>query len=189
MICWKKCPEDINDGRKYSFENEGDPTIAMKWGNSCSTIIGNTPFPPGEVTSCIIKVQSANNNMKKKGAGLSFYVGVAPADIDQGECYNFETCGWYLNCCRGTLCSGPPHSYAEKAYCPMKGDEPCIDPRGVFGIVADTGKGEVSFVVGEINLGAAYVGVPLDKPLVPCAILVNGATRPSCTPRAVWAAR
>ena len=35
----------------------------------------------------------------------------------------------------------------------------------------DTTKGELSFVVNDVNLGVAYDGIPLDKPLVPCVIL------------------
>ena len=35
----------------------------------------------------------------------------------------------------------------------------------------DTEKGELSFVVNGVNLGVAYEGIPLDKPLVPCVIL------------------
>ena len=37
----------------------------------------------------------------------------------------------------------------------------------------DTAKGELSFVVDGVNLGVAYDGIPLDKPLVPCVVL-NG---------------
>ena len=35
----------------------------------------------------------------------------------------------------------------------------------------DTAKGELSFVLNGVNLGVAYDGIPLDKPLVPCALL------------------
>ena len=40
-----------------------------------------------------------------------------------------------------------------------------------MGVVMDTAKGELSFVVNGANLGVAYEGIPLDKPLVPCVIL------------------
>ena len=39
------------------------------------------------------------------------------------------------------------------------------------GVVMDTAKGELSFVVNGVSLGVAYEGIPLDKPLVPCVIL------------------
>ena len=35
----------------------------------------------------------------------------------------------------------------------------------------DTAKGELSFVVDGVDLGVAYEGMPLDKPLVPCVLL------------------
>ena len=35
----------------------------------------------------------------------------------------------------------------------------------------DTAKGELSFVVDGVNLGVAYEGIPLGKPLVPCVLL------------------
>lgn len=137
MIGWKECPEAINGGRKYSFE-EGDPAIATKIGNSCSTIIGSTPFPRGAVSSCVIKVVQKSKRGGGGGGGLSSYVGVAPVDIDQDEDSNFEACGWYLECGGGSLYSGPPHSFAGKAYGPRKEGEPCVSPRGIFGVVVDT---------------------------------------------------
>ena len=35
----------------------------------------------------------------------------------------------------------------------------------------DTTKGELSFVLNGVNLGVAFYGIPLDKPIVPCVIL------------------
>ena len=35
----------------------------------------------------------------------------------------------------------------------------------------DTAKGELSFFVNGVNLGVAYNGILLDKPLVPCVVL------------------
>ena len=40
-----------------------------------------------------------------------------------------------------------------------------------MGVVMDTAKCELSFVVNGVNLGVAYNGIPLDKPLVPCVLL------------------
>ena len=34
-----------------------------------------------------------------------------------------------------------------------------------------TTKGELSFFANGVNLGVAFDGIPLDKPLVPCVIL------------------
>ena len=35
----------------------------------------------------------------------------------------------------------------------------------------NTTKGKLSFVLNGVNLGVAYEGIPLDKPLVPCVVL------------------
>ena len=35
----------------------------------------------------------------------------------------------------------------------------------------DTAKGGLSFALNGVDLGAAYGGIPLDKPLVPCVLL------------------
>ena len=37
-----------------------------------------------------------------------------------------------------------------------------------MGVVIDTAKDELSFVANGVNLGVAFDGIPLDKPLVPC---------------------
>ena len=39
------------------------------------------------------------------------------------------------------------------------------------GVMMDTAKGELSFVLDGVNLGVAYEGIPLDKPLIPCVLL------------------
>ena len=37
----------------------------------------------------------------------------------------------------------------------------------------DAAKGELSFALNGVNLGVAFDGIPLDKPLVPCIILYH----------------
>ena len=39
-----------------------------------------------------------------------------------------------------------------------------------IGVVMDMTKGKLSFALKKKNLGVAYEGIPLDKPLVPCVI-------------------
>ena len=71
------------------------------------------------------------------------------------------------------LRSGPPHNYKGKAYGPRKGSGEYVHTGDSVGVVMDTAKGELSFVVNGVNLGVAYEGIPLDKPLVPCVVLRN----------------
>ena len=109
-------------------------------------------------------LKSENNN------GNGIFIGVAPSDINQNE-DNYNKCGWYFYCCDSTLWSGPPHNYGNKEYGPRKGNGKCIHTVDSVGVVMDTAKGELSFVVNGVNFGVAYEGVPLDKPLVPCVTL------------------
>ena len=168
--CWKGCPDDVYENRKYSVDEE-NPRIATKTGNSgygygyWCTIIGNTPLPLNKVTSWNVKILKSKNN----GAGI--FIGVAPSGINQNEKANFDKCGWYFECYESILYSGPPHKYWRKEYGPRKGIGKYVRTGDCVGVVMDTAKGELSFVLNEVNFGVAYEEIPLDKPLVPCVLL------------------
>ena len=173
---WKKCPNYVVYGGKLYFVDEKNPRIVTKsiYSNNkeCSwgycTVIGNTALPHNKVTSWNIKILKSKFNN-----GHNSYIGVAPSDINQNEGYN--KCGWYFHCYDSTLYSGPPHSYGNifsgKEYGPRKGDGKYVHIGDSVGVVMDTTKGELSFVVNDATLGVAYKGIPLDKPLVPCVLL------------------
>ena len=161
---WKECPDDVDNNRKYSV-NERNPRVATKINYSWCTIIGNTPLSHNKVTSWYIKILKPGTSDES-----NIYIGVAPSDINQNEEENCENRGWYF-CCWSTLRSGPPHNYRGKEYGPRKGKRTHIHTGDSVGVVTDTTKGELSFVVNSVNLGVGYDGVPLDKPLVPCVIL------------------
>ena len=165
---WKECPDNVDECMKYSVDEE-NPRIAANLGYGyCCTIIGNTPLPRNTVTSWRIKILKSKYN---NGGGI--HIGVAPFDIDQNEDYNSRCCGWYFDCYRSNLYSGPPHNYGYpgKEYGPRKGYGQYVHTGDSVGVVMDTAKGELSFVLNGVNLGVAYEGIPLDKPLVPCVIL------------------
>ena len=168
-ICaWKECPDNVDGKMKYCVD-EKNPRITTKInGNGWSTIIGNTPLPHNKVTSWNIKILKSEYNN-----GYDIYIGVAPSGINQNE-YNCFKCGWYFYCWNSTLRSGPPHSYSYpgKEYGPRKCFGEYVHTGDSVGVVMDTAKGELSFVVNGVNLGIAYDRIPLDKPLVPCVILV-----------------
>ena len=132
----------------------------------CCTVIGNTPLPKNKMTSWSIKIVKS---LKNDGYGT--YIGVAPFDINQNE-YNLEKCGWYFYCFASTLWSGPPHYYKRKEYGPKKEGE-YVHTGDSVGVVMDTTKDELSFVLNGVNLGVAFDGILLDKPLVPCVILLE----------------
>ena len=60
-----------------------------------------------------------------------------------------------------------------KDYGPRKGFGQYIHTGDSIGIVIDPTKGDLSFALDGVNLGVAYEGIPLDKPLVPCVLLYN----------------
>ena len=166
---WRKCSEYVDDERKYVVDVE-NPRIAIKTGgdNGYCTIIGNTPPLLNKVTSWSIKILKS-----KKNDGCGIYIGVAPSDINQNENENYKKCGWYLDCFGSTLVSGPPHKYRGKEHFTRKGKGKYVHTGDSVGVVIDTAKGELSFIVNGVNLGVAYEGIPLDKPLAPCVLLRN----------------
>ena len=160
---WKKCPSDVDKDRKYSVDKK-NPRIATNIGGGWCTITGSTPLPLNKLTSWNIKILKSYNN------GWSIHIGVAPYNINQNE-NNFDKPGWYFNCFDSTLWSGPPHNIRNKEYGPRKVLGKYVQTGDSVGVVMDTTKGELSFALNGVNLGVAYEGIPLDKPLVPCVLL------------------
>ena len=171
MIGWKECPENAIFGRKYVLDKE-NPRFAIKYGygHDFCTIIGNAPLPPSRTSSWNINVLKLLKNEAR-----SFFVGVAPSDINQNEDNNYEKCGWYLDCYKLELFSGHPHDYRYKNYGPgiEWGGGKYFHTGDSVGVVMDTTSGELSFYLNKINYGIAFERIPLDKPLVPCVILKN----------------
>ena len=166
LCVWKRCTRGILRGRRYSVD-EKNPRIATKteFENRFCTLIGSTPLPLNKVISWNIKLlKSWGNN------GGYIFIGVAPSDIDQNES-NRDKCGWYFDCYRSALISGPPHNYRDKEYGQRKDRGEYVHTGDSVGVVMDTAKGELSFVLNGVNLGVAFEGIPLDKPLVPCVLL------------------
>lgn len=164
---WKECPRHVIDDRKYSVD-EKNPRVATKVGTSLCTVIGKSPIPLDSVTMWRIKILES---VKDDSYGIN--VGIAPFDIDLNENYNYSKCGWYFDCYSSILWSGPPHNYdcGDKEYGPRKGDGEYVRTKDTVGVILDPQKGDLSFVVNSVDLGVAYSGIPLDKPLVPCVLL------------------
>ena len=154
---WKECPDNVDENRKYSVDKK-NPRVATNItdGYDDCTITGNTPLPPNKATSWSIKIlKSLMYN------GYCIYIGVAPSDIDQNEDDNYDNCGWYFNCYYSQLFSGPPHNYCGKSYGPRKGKGwgDYVHNGDSVGIVMDTTKGELSYVLDGVNFGVAFEGV------------------------------
>ena len=115
------------------------------------------------MTSWSIKILNS-----RKNNGRCIHIGIAPSDINQNFDRIFEECGWHFSCYNSTLFSGPPHKYRGKVYGPRESKGYYVHDGDSVGVVMDTTKGELSFVLDGVNPGVAYEGIPLDKPLVPC---------------------
>lgn len=164
---WKECPTFVNFGRKYILSNEST-RIAIKINNNeYSTIIGSAPLSLNKVVSWNINVLNSN----ERGDGM--FIGVAPSDIDQNADFMHDQMnGWYIDCGLSELWSGPPQNYTGRKYGPKKREGHYVRTGDSVGVVMDTSKGNISFVLGGKNLGVAFEGIPLDKPLVPCVALL-----------------
>ena len=170
---WKECPDNVRLERKYSVSKE-KPTVGVKM-NFCPrdcTFIWNAPLSPNKVNSWNILSDAMYCAEFKEG---KLYIGVAPSDINQDEDGVQEKCGWYVRNWDLTLFSGPPHNYKGKGYGPRLDKAKGIvgDAYGHIGVVMDTTNGDLSFIPRSTNLGVAYEGIPLDKPLVPCVVVEN----------------
>lgn len=166
LFGWKECPGHVNPDRRYSVYGKNDSVTGKTYNGGECAVIGNKPLPPEKLVSWNVKILKSKENN-----GKYIYIGVAPSDINQNE-DNSDKCGWYLDCSCVRLRSGPPHKYIDKEY--ASGDEAGnhrIMSGSNVGVMLDTRYGNISFSVDKVDLGVAYEGVPLDKPLVPCVIL------------------
>ena len=165
---WWKGPQEDLDSNKMYYVNQDNPRIITRIGsrhNSETAIIGNANIPLNKVLSWGIKI------LKTKYEGFGIYIGVAPSDINRNGESISTTCGWYFDCESAKLLSGPPHNYRDKEYGPKREKGKYVHTGDTVGVEMDTTKGELSFMLKGVNLGVAYEGIPLDKPLVPCVII------------------
>lgn len=158
---WKGCSYSVDSKRRYIANRVATFTGEGAYG----TVIGTTPIAQGTVASWAVKiVKSRNNN------GDWIWVGVAPADVDQNADGSPTKCGWYLCCYDVTLYSGPPHNYNKKEFYRKKKNAKSGSEVGiVLDLTEHTGK--MSFSLDGKDLGVGFIGIPLDKPLVPAAVL------------------
>lgn len=165
MCIWKHYNDCLDASKRYIVDC-GDHRLAKFVGDSNCTIIGNTTIPLNKVTTWTVKILTSLLNN-----GCAIFVGVAPVTINRSEDSNHVKCGWYYNCYSSSLFSGPPHNCHPVPYGPQRDLGSYIRMNDTVGVMMDTHKRELSFIINGVNYGAAYLQVPLDVPLVPCVIL------------------
>ena len=164
---WKECPDYVSFNKKYILSAEST-RIALKINNNeYTTVIGSAPLPFNKVAAWNINILKTDDN------GDGIFVGVAPFDIDQNTAFMKDhKYGWYIDCGLSELWSGPPQNYVGRKYGPKKKEGRYVRTGDSVGVVVDTSKGNISYIFGGKNLGVAYEGIPLDKPLVPCVVFI-----------------
>ena len=173
-IAWKDQDYFVDEEPTYVLDKVNPRVARVTDFDECAwcTIIANKTLPFNKVITWNVTIRKLKEKAKYvKADGL--FVGVAPDDINQSDYCNFRY-GWYIDCRDTTLNAGTPHNYdyPKKEYGPEgKKGKNYIRDGSVVGVVVDTAKGELSFILDGVNCGVAYTGILLDKPLVPCAIL------------------
>ena len=152
---FKLCPKDLNSYQVLC----PDRNILKKIDTQNVGAIIDTPLEKNSITKWTFKFL----NSKIPHVCL----GVAPYDYDlyMKNPYSF---GWTLHICSNvespTLYSGQPHSYDGKStslscYDYNKCDE--------VGLIMDTNKGELYFILNNEKPIKGFSNIPLDKPLSP----------------------
>lgn len=160
---WKKLPRMFSLTRRYALDPDNPRIVTKVISSGWSFVIGTVQIPLGKI---------AQWGIKSLNGGSEFCVGVAryDADITISGPHEF---GWYYYCYDSTLYSEAPHNYREKEYGPRRVEGEYVHKGDTVGVVMNTENGNLSFIVGGVNLGVAFEGIPLDKPLTPYVILYH----------------
>ena len=162
----KKCPENINDKKKFIITGKKENKITKTGPNFVWT-----------GTTCLSEFKNFMEYKWKikilKSQANQVMVGVAPSDFnaDKIDCNDFSlnTCGWYFYCHDLMLYSGPPHNYSNKNTNFRFFNDEII-------IVMDMNKRTLKFIINNIDKGVQYENIPIDKPLFPVVCLFNPDT-------------
>lgn len=163
---WKECPENISTTREYLVFGDNHRSVKKINDGGYATIIGSIRIPEKKICSWAIKIIKSENK-----DGNYMYFGVAPYDINQNIDTNHWELGWYFNCYSSTLCSGPPHNYWNKKYGPRFTEGKYVKEKSIIKITLDTNNGNLFFSLDDYDLGCAFEGIPLDKPLLPVVLI------------------
>ena len=183
---FKKCPEVINEDRKYFVSGEND-NILTKTGTDCKwmgTICENQLEKSEEYKRKIKILKSENNNIM---------VGIAPNDFNINSSL-FNNCGWYFRCSNSRLYSGPPHCFPNKEKIEKDKDKKKEDKKNddkkkekkkedkkeekkeiiheEIILILNINKRVLNFIINNTNKGQ-YSNIPIDKPLCPAVFLYN----------------
>lgn len=105
----------------------------------------------------------------------SIMVGVAVkgTSLNDGIYVPYKDGVFLLNLYESLLYSGAPFNFKGVEYGPRK-EAGCYAKNGDFvEITLDMESGDLSFSVNGENMGVAFKGIPVDKPLLPCVVYLD----------------
>ena len=105
----------------------------------------------------------------------SIMVGVATkgTSLNDGVYNPYKDGVFLLNLYKSLLYSGAPFNFKGVEYGPRK-EAGCYAKDGDFvGVTFDMESGDLSFSVNGENMGVAFKGIPVDKPLLPCVVYLD----------------
>ena len=167
---WKQCPKTVEEKRKYSMSGKLD-NIATKLEVTRGTareiesiVIGDTPIPIGVTVSWKISIGYGNSHYCR------FYFGIAPTDVNQNE-EIYLSDATYIDS-YGCSIRSRHNEYSLFSGLTSDGKDVFLSKRiwGSLGVIVNTIKREVSFVVNGVIFGIAP-NILVDKPLVPLVVL------------------
>ena len=155
---FRKCPNNINEDRKYIISGVKD-NIITKTGTNAKVMgtICEKELEKGKEHKWKIKIL--------KTYDYNIMVGVAPSDFDINSS-SFNTCGWYFYLYNSNLWSGPPHNYGDKSTNLMSKKDEII-------VIMNMNKRTLKFIINNEDKGESYTDIPIDKPLFPAVILYH----------------
>lgn len=171
---WAQCPLAVKRKRAYTLEGKRGrvaTACTAASGDEHCTVLGAAPFLANCVADWEIRVLKS-----KDDNGNLVYVGVAPAEMSQGDEKSISH-GWFFSCYKSALFSGKPNNFWCKEYGPRKANGEYVKTGDSVCASMDTALGKLSFALKrdgvKTDLGVAFEGIPLDKPLVPAVIMYN----------------
>ena len=105
----------------------------------------------------------------------SIMVGVAAkgTSLDDGAYIPHKDGVFLINLYGSLLYSGAPFNYNGIEYGPRKESGHYAKDGDYVEIMLDMKSGDLSFSVNGENMGVAFKGIPVDKPLLPCVVYLE----------------
>ena len=157
FIKFKKCPDKISENKLYTVsgkvENIRTKTGVDGWvGIACQNSLEKR-----KIYTWTVKILKSYNK--------TIMVGVAPIDFDINSS-SYSNNGWYFYCHNSSLYSGEPDNYNNrKTKLPKVKEE--------IKIVMNVESKSLRFIVDDEDKGDNYIGLFINKPLVPVVFLYH----------------